>query len=123
MAEGTYILSLKNCAFFAHHGVYKEEEIQGQRFFVDIEMEVINDASLESDCLEKTIDYSTVFSMTETIVMETRRSLIETLAADIAQALRKNFRTIVRIIVAVRKPHVCVKGILDYVEARVEYIN
>ncbi|MBY7649595.1 MAG: dihydroneopterin aldolase [Candidatus Liberibacter europaeus] len=121
--DKTYIIFLKNCAFFAHHGVYKEEETQGQRFFVDIEMEIIQNSVLDSDCLSNTIDYSTVFSITEKIVMGTRRHLIESLAADIAKSLLKKFKKIIRVIVVVRKPNVSIKGILDYVEVRVEYAN
>ncbi len=38
---GTYTITLANCAFFARHGVMDEEEVLGQRFFVDAELEVM----------------------------------------------------------------------------------
>ncbi|ADR52599.1 dihydroneopterin aldolase [Candidatus Liberibacter solanacearum CLso-ZC1] len=117
----TYTIYLKNCAFFAYHGVYKEEKAQGQRFFVDIEIEIPQNTALENDLLEKTVDYSTVFFIAEKIIMNTKRNLIEALAADIAKALHEQFGEIVRIVVAVRKPSALIQGILDYVETRVEY--
>ncbi|AHA27941.1 dihydroneopterin aldolase [Candidatus Liberibacter americanus] len=118
-----YIIFLKNCAFFSNHGVYKEEEIKGQRFFVDIEMEIIKDSVLESDSLESTIDYSDVFAITEKVIMGTRHNLIESLASSIAKKLLKEFKRIVRVVVTVRKPSASIKGILDYVETRVEYTD
>ena len=30
-----YVIRMKNCAFFARHGVHDEEERLGQRFYVD----------------------------------------------------------------------------------------
>ena len=35
-----YVIRMKNCAFFARHGVLDEEEALGQRFYVDAELTV-----------------------------------------------------------------------------------
>ena len=36
----TYTITMKNCAFFARHGLHDAEEFLGQRFFVDAELDV-----------------------------------------------------------------------------------
>ncbi|MEG8098879.1 dihydroneopterin aldolase [Candidatus Liberibacter brunswickensis] len=123
MFDKSYTISLKNCAFFSYHGVYKSEKSKGQQFFVDVEIEVVKNAILDSDNIKNTIDYSDVFTKTEKVVTETRHNLIESLASDIAKTLLKEFKKISRIIIAVRKPNAPIKGILDYVEVRVEYVN
>ena len=35
-----YVIRMKNCAFFARHGVHDEEEALGQRFYVDAALTV-----------------------------------------------------------------------------------
>ena len=35
-----YVIAMKNCAFFARHGVHDEEETLGQRFYVDAVLSV-----------------------------------------------------------------------------------
>ena len=44
-----YQIRMKNCAFFARHGVLDEEETLGQRFYVDAELEVNPDSALLSE--------------------------------------------------------------------------
>ncbi|MGB7285914.1 MAG: dihydroneopterin aldolase, partial [Salaquimonas sp.] len=56
-----YTITLRNCAFFARHGVYSEEEVLGQRFFVDAVLEVDGGNSLKTDDLEGTVDYGKAF--------------------------------------------------------------
>lgn len=115
-----FMIRLENCAFFARHGVYSEEEKLGQRFFVDAVLNVECGKALENDDIEGTVDYGAVFSQIEQIVTGTRRYLIEALALDIANALLNNYRTINDVSITIRKPNAPVQGILDYVEVTIE---
>lgn len=117
----TYRITLKNCAFYARHGVLKEESVLGQRFFVDAELDVPVGAALTNDELDATMHYGHAFSVIEQVVTQTRRALIEALANDIALALCQKFPMIERAAITVRKPSVPIPGILDYVEVRVEH--
>lgn len=115
-----YTILLKNCSFFARHGVLDQEETLGQRFFVDAEMEVEAGDALEEDNIDNTVDYGVAFSVIEKIVVGKRRYLIEALANDIAKALRERYPQIRRVLVTVRKPSAPVPGILDYAQVSVE---
>lgn len=117
----TYTITLKNCAFFARHGVLAEENVLGQRFFVDAELEVDVGDALQTDRVEQTVDYGVAFSLIETIVTGRQRKLIEALALDVAKALCEHFPQIVRAAITVRKPSAPVQGVLDYAEVRVEH--
>ena len=117
----TYIVTLKNCAFFARHGVLPEENAIGQRFFVDAELEVDAGDCLETDLVEQTVDYGLAFKLIEEIVTGQQRKLIEALALDIGKALCDRFPQIVRAAITVRKPSAPVQGVLDYAEVRVEH--
>ncbi|MEO0546553.1 MAG: dihydroneopterin aldolase [Pseudomonadota bacterium] len=115
----TYEITLKNCAFFAHHGVYEEETKLGQRFFVDVTMKVEPQGALEQDRIEGTVHYGEAFAVIEKILTGTRRYLIEALALDIAQGLCAEFKQVLQARVTVRKPNAPVPGILDHVEVTV----
>ncbi|NLR97359.1 dihydroneopterin aldolase [Rhizobium sp. P38BS-XIX] len=112
----SYTILLKNCSFFARHGVLEQEEVLGQRFFVDAAMDVEAGNALETDEIENTVDYGVAFAVIEKIVLGQRRYLIEALANDIATALRKRYPQIVQVKITVRKPSAPVPGILDYAQ-------
>ncbi|MCV0398145.1 MAG: dihydroneopterin aldolase [Rhizobiaceae bacterium] len=114
-----YVIRMKNCAFFARHGVLDAEETLGQRFYVDAELTVVPDAGLETDSIEGTVDYGVAFSVIESIVTGRRRFLIEALALDVAKALVARFPQIGKAAITVRKPNAPVAGVLDHVEVTV----
>jgi 7,8-dihydroneopterin aldolase/epimerase/oxygenase len=111
-----YVIRMKNCAFFARHGVHDEEEALGQRFYVDAELTVDPGDALAADSIEGTVDYGAAFTVIERIVTGRRRFLIEALALDIAKALCDRFPVIRRAAITVRKPNAPVPGVIDYVE-------
>lgn len=115
----TYEITLKNCAFFAHHGVFEEETKLGQRFFVDVTLKVEPKGALEEDRIEGTVHYGEAFEVIERMVTTRSRNLIEALALDIAQELCTAFEQVQRARVTVRKPNAPVPGILDFVEVTV----
>lgn len=114
-----YEIRLQNCAFFARHGVYDQEEFLGQRFYVDAVLQVDPGDALENDEIEGTVDYGAAFQAIEAIITGKRRYLIEALALEIAKALSVRFPQITRAEITVRKPNAPVPGVLDYVEVRV----
>jgi 7,8-dihydroneopterin aldolase/epimerase/oxygenase len=116
-----YQITLKNCAFFARHGVFEPEAALGQRFFVDVVMDVEAQDALVSDDVATTVHYGLAYEIVERIMTGTRRNLIETLANDVAVGLVSWSPLVRRAEVAIRKPSAPIAGILDYVEVRVEH--
>lgn len=114
-----YVIRLKNCAFFARHGVHKEEETRGQRFYIDAELKLDADRALEADSIKGTVDYGAAFKVIEEIVTGERRRLIEALALEVARGLCRRFPEVVSAAITIRKPNAPVPGVLDYVEATV----
>lgn len=111
-----YEIALKNCAFFARHGVYNEEEVLGQRFFVDAFLSVDGGDSLKNDDIDGTVDYGKAFSVIEKIITGKRKFLIEALALEVGKALCETFPMVLEAQITVRKPNAPVAGVLDYVE-------
>lgn len=114
-----YTIRMRNCAFFARHGVLDEEETLGQRFYVDVALDVEPDRPLEEDSIAGTVDYGVAFDVIEKIVTGKRRFLIEALALEVAKALSTRFPQIRRAEITVRKPNAPVRGVLDHVEVSV----
>ncbi len=117
----TYTITLKNCAFFARHGVHDEEEFLGQRFFVDAELDVEQGTALIQDSIDDTVHYGIAFTEIEKIITGRRRYLIEALALEVATTLCSRFPQIRRAKISIRKPNAPVPGVLDYVEVTVEH--
>jgi dihydroneopterin aldolase len=116
-----YRIALHNCAFFARHGVYSEEEVLGQRFFVDAILTVDVGESLANDDLKGTVDYGAAFRVIEKIILGKRHYLIEALALDAAKALCSEFPMVRHAEVTIRKPNAPVQGVLDHVSVTVGY--
>ena len=114
-----YVIRMKNCAFFARHGVHDEEEALGQRFYVDAALTVDPGGALEEDSINGTVDYGVAFGVIEEIITGQRRFLIEALALEVAKALVKRYPQISQAAITVRKPNAPVPGVLDHVEVTV----
>ncbi|MBE7185352.1 MAG: dihydroneopterin aldolase [Methylobacterium mesophilicum] len=114
-----YLIRLKNCAFFACHGVLVEEASLGQRFFIDVELHVDAPEALVSDKVEKTVHYGEVFKLIESIATERRFNLIEAMAYEAGREILSRFPATRTVTVTVRKPSVPIVGILDHAEVSV----
>ncbi|MER8527936.1 MULTISPECIES: dihydroneopterin aldolase [unclassified Mesorhizobium] len=114
-----YVIRMKNCAFFARHGVLDEEETLGQRFYVDAALTVDPGQALVEDSIEDTVNYGIAFAVIEKIITGERRFLIEALALEVARALTARFPQIKKAEITVRKPNAPVPGVLDHVEVTV----
>ena len=79
-------IALEDIEFFAYHGVYKEENKIGRRYFVSVylECEVNIDGS---DELVDTFNYEWIYEIVQH-EMAIPRKLLETVAFHIAQKLR-----------------------------------
>ncbi len=121
MTVTNYQITLKNCAFFARHGVHSEEAVLGQRFFVDAVLQVSPGEALEKDDIEGTVHYGEVFALIEEMVTGTRRYLIESLALEVAKAVCQQFELVTSAEITIRKPNAAVPGIFDFVEVTVSW--
>lgn len=111
-------ITLNNMAFFAYHGVAQTEKLQGQRFFVDVDLYLDLSAAAEGDSIAHTVDYEGVFKTVKDHVEGKRFHIIEGLAQEVATSLLREF-PVDRVTVRVRKPSVPIQGILDHTEVEI----
>jgi dihydroneopterin aldolase len=98
-------VSLRGLEAFGHHGVLPAEQALGQRFVVDLDVELHDGLASRTDDLIDTIDYASLADAVAALVSGPPVALLERLAGMIADlVLEEPWAAAVQ--VTVRKPHV-----------------
>lgn len=103
---------LRGAQFHGKHGVSPEERVVGGRIIVDVEIEYDLARAGESDTLEETISYSSVFKIIRHLVEDTESLLLEALARKIADALLEKF-PMDAVTIYVRKQPPPIRGVVE----------
>ena len=82
---------LREMQYYGYHGAYPEENRLGQRFIVDLELELDLSPAARQDDLEKTVDYQAVYDTVKEEVEGSPVKLVETLAERIVRRLFTTF--------------------------------
>ena len=96
---------LRRMEYYGYHGVFEEERKLGQRFYVDLELELDLSKAGASDNLEETVNYAEVHELIQGIMRDTSFKLIEALAECIASKVLDTYTIIDALTVKVTKPH------------------
>lgn len=83
-------ISLEGMEFFAYHGHFKEEQIIGTRFTVDLFMETDTKEAEVTDNLAKTVNYQAVYNLVAN-EMSVKSHLLENVARRILNSLGREF--------------------------------
>lgn len=106
-------ITLTGIRAWARHGVEDHERRLGQRFLVDVVLEVDLTAAGGSDDLGDTVDYGAVAALVHDRLTGSTHALVETVAADVAAAVLAHDARIEAVGVTVHKPHAPVTVDLD----------
>ncbi|MBU7594064.1 dihydroneopterin aldolase [Metabacillus halosaccharovorans] len=104
--------------FYGYHGVFKEENKLGQRFRVDLVVELDLKKAGETDSLEYSVNYASLYKVCQVIVEGQPLKLVESLAEQIAAKILLDFPLISYCTVKVIKPDPPIPG--HYKEVAVE---
>ncbi|WP_258105185.1 dihydroneopterin aldolase [Marinoscillum sp. MHG1-6] len=103
-------VSLEGMEFYARHGYYEEERIIGNKYSVDVTIEVDFSEAAETDHLEGTVNYEKVYEIVAG-VMAVDALLLEHLAGKIIKDLKAHFPRIKSTTVKVSKYNPPIKGL------------
>lgn len=112
-------LYINNIRCYAYHGCLAEETKIGQWYTTDVEMHLKNNASLQSDKLADTIDYTLIHDCVRR-EMKQSSQLIEHVAWRIINALQHQVNNISYLKVAVTKYNPPVNGLIGDVRVETE---
>jgi dihydroneopterin aldolase len=97
----------------AHHGVMKHEAQVGQRFAIDLLLEIdLSDAS-RSDKLADTVSYATVVDVASRAFTARTFRLVEAAAGAVADAVLRELPAVQSVRVTVHKPHAPIPAIFS----------
>ncbi|EME24039.1 dihydroneopterin aldolase [Rhodococcus triatomae] len=96
-------IELRGLRVRGHHGVFDHEKRDGQDFLIDVTVWMDLAAAAASDDLADTLDYGSLAQTAADIVAGPPRDLIETVAAEIADAVLTDAR-VREVEVTVHKP-------------------
>jgi dihydroneopterin aldolase len=97
-------LHLKDLDCRGRHGAYPGEKEQERQFLIDVSLLRDISAAAATDELEHTSDFAAIAGRIRTIVGDRPRTLLETLAEELAQDLLATFPGLVEVRLNVRKP-------------------
>ena len=112
-------IELAGLVVFGRHGYLEEERRLGQRFLVDLWVDVRGEATA-SDRIEDTVDYRRIAGLVREVFAGPGRLLLEGLAGTVADGILERFAAVERVRVRVRKPDVVLDPPVDFAAVIVE---
>jgi len=96
------LIRIEDMEFYAFHGHYREEQIVGNHFMVDVTLETDTGKAEKSDELHDTLNYQKAYLIVKR-EMEKTSNLLEHIAARIIDALHSEMDGIIKATVRVSK--------------------
>ena len=87
-------ISIEQMEFYAYHGCFKEEQIIGTRFLVDLYLETDTGDAEKSDYLADTVNYQEVYLLVKK-EMEIKSKLLEHVGRRILNAIKEEFPEVI----------------------------
>ena len=115
-------IELFGLVVFGHHGYLEEERRLGQRFLVDLWVDLDEDAAA-SDQIDETVDYRRLAGLVKEVFSGPSRLLLEGLAGAVAEGVLARFGEIQRVRVRVRKPDVVLDPPVEHAAVIVERVR
>jgi 7,8-dihydroneopterin aldolase/epimerase/oxygenase len=112
-------IELRSLVLFGHHGYLEEERRLGQRFLVDLWVDVRGTAD-ETDRIDETVDYRRLAALVREVFAGPERLLLEGLAGAVADGILERFAVVERARVRVRKPDVVLDPPVEHAAVVVE---
>lgn len=97
-------IGLQDIRFHGTHGYYEEENLAGNEFSIDVEVESNILSAATEDDLGGTVNYSTIYYLVQA-EMKKETKLLESLAYRVAARIQHQFDSVTSVRVVLRKLH------------------
>ncbi len=84
------VIELEEMEFYAYHGCFREENVVGNRFLVNISIKTDMTRAMQTDNIEDALNYVKVYELAKTEIQQTS-NLLEHVTARIIDALYRHF--------------------------------
>jgi dihydroneopterin aldolase len=106
-------IELRGIVLHGYHGVLDHERREGQRFLVDLELDLADETAAGSDRIEDAVDYRAVVARVRELSDMRAYHLLEAFAAALADALLAEL-PVTAVRVRVRKPDVVLDPAVEH---------
>lgn len=114
------VISIEGMEFFAYHGCFKEEQLIGTKFIIDLFITVDTSKAEVSDSLQDTVNYQEVFQLVKKEMEETSK-LLEHVGKRILKSAKEKFPQIEKATLKIRKMNPPLGGKMDFVSITLYY--
>ncbi len=114
-----HIIEVEGIQCFSYHGCMGEESVLGGKYIVDVSLITDFSKSAQTDQLIDTIDYVRIKEIVEE-EMDIPSKLIEHVGQRIVNRFKKEFKTLIKARVKVRKLNPPIKGFVKEVAIIIE---
>ena len=112
-------ISIRGLEVFANHGVFKEENVLGQKFIVNAELVCDTRSAGKEDNLEKSVNYAEVCNLITKVMRNNTFKLIEAAAENIAEKILLEYGLIREVTITLKKPWAPIMMSVDTVEVSI----
>ena len=116
------VIQIENMEFYAYHGHFREEQIVGNRFLVDLWIETDMSKPAKTDNLDDAVNYQVAYKLVRK-EMEKKSNLLEHIAKRILDALFESLEGIEKAKVKISKMNPPVGGKIDSVSVSLGRTN
>jgi dihydroneopterin aldolase len=111
---------IEGLVIHAHHGVMEHEAKVGQRFAIDLLLNIdLSDAS-RSDKLADTVSYAAIVDVASRAFSSRNFKLVEAAAGAVADAVLGEFLQVKSVRITIHKPHAPISAIFNDVGVTIE---
>ena len=114
------VISIEGMEFFAYHGCFKEEQVIGTKFSIDLFLETDTSKAEQSDSLQDTVNYQLVYQLVKK-EMETTSKLLEHVGRRILDSISKKFPMVAHATIKIRKQNPPLGGKMDFVSLELSF--
>lgn len=94
---------IEEMEFYAFHGHYQEEQIVGNRFLVDLEMDTDLTGPAVSDNLKDAVNYQQAYQIIKKEMKRTKSNLLENIGKRMLDALEEEMNGVKKMTIRIRK--------------------
>ena len=106
-------IELIGLVVFGHHGYLEEERRLGQRFLVDLWVD-LDEGATGSDSIDETIDYRQLAALVREVFAGPEKLLLEGLAGAVVDGILARFPSARHVRVRIRKPDVVLDPAVEH---------
>ena len=86
-------IDIEGMEFYAYHGHYREEQIVGNKFLIDLKIEADCSVPANSDDIKDAVNYQTAYKIIKK-EMQKKSNLLENIAGRILDSIYENMKNI-----------------------------